>query len=143
MIQKKGDLFTTTAKGICHGVNIDGVMGAGIAKQFRERFPDMYQGYRQLCLEGRLKPGEVFSYFDPATGLTIFNIASQDHPGANARLDWIRQGLETVAVNTDLNIVAMPLIGCGIGGLAYDGEYLDTLSGVEEFFGITLEVWTL
>lgn len=143
MIHKTGDLFTTTAKGLAHGVNLQGKMGAGIAKEFRKRFPTMYEGYQEACRGGLLAPGSVLIYRDSATALTVFNVVSQDLTGPHARLDWLRQGLEASAANTDLDVIAMPLIGCGIGGLTANEEYFDTIAGVEEFFGITFEIWSL
>ncbi len=62
-------------------------MGAGIAVQFKNRFPDMHIAYRELCKEGKFPGGDVMPWsikpdFDP--DLTIFNIASQEQQGANA-----------------------------------------------------------
>lgn len=55
-----GDLFETQCQTIGHGVNCRGRMGAGVAVEFRRRFPEMYQEYRRRCHAGELSPGEIF-----------------------------------------------------------------------------------
>lgn len=77
LIHKEGDIFTSTAQALGHGVNVCGLMGAGIALQFRKRFPDMYLEYQKHCLSGALNPGDYFVWTLP-DGRQIYNLASQD-----------------------------------------------------------------
>ena len=138
-----GDLFTSTADAIGHGVNCKGVMGAGIAKQFRARYPDMYQEYRRICAEGLLLPGEIHTYTSP--GVRVINIASQEHPGPNANLYWLTTGVASALLYCKmqgLTTLALPRIGCGIGGLAWDDVYL-ALDNLTAMTVVRLEVWTL
>jgi len=79
-----GNLFDSDAKALGHGVNTEGRMGAGIAVAFRNADPDMYEAYRQECWSGRLTAGGMFAY--PSSGRWVYNIASQDLPGAMP--DW-------------------------------------------------------
>lgn len=115
----EGDLFTSKARIIGHGVNTQGVMGAGIAVQFKKRWPDMYTAYREACLNEWLKPGEVF-WWTTDDGLTIANIASQMYPGPNAKVEWLAQGLTEVADRAGRRTIAIPRIGAGIGGLKWE-----------------------
>lgn len=142
MIKKKGDLFSTTARALGHGVNCDGVMGAGIAVAFKEKFPKNYITYRNACDTKMLRPGEALVNYED--NFHIANISSQDKPGKNARYDWAFQGFLDAALQLDIrniNVLAIPLIGCGIGGLEWDGvEYL--LKAVEVIVpGFEFEVW--
>lgn len=144
MITKYGDIFTSDAKAIGHGVNCKGKMGAGIAKQFRSKFPKEYfEEYERVCLSGDLTPGKIHMW-DSGTQM-IYNIASQNELGRDAREAWLTSGLMEVAMETDSvgnNRVAIPAIGCGIGGLHLDALYR-AINMAEQFvFGrVQFELW--
>lgn len=116
----KGDLFAGDHPAIGHGVNTMGVMGAGIAVGFKDRWPDMYVRYRTMCGLELLKPGDTFIWDQDEDLQLVCNLASQDLPGSHARGKWLSQSLfqtlselESYGVKT----FALPWIGCGIGGL--------------------------
>lgn len=119
-IEVTGDLFEGGYAAIGHGVNCQGEMDAGIAKPFRERNPKMYDIYKALCDGGWMQPEKVFPYY---TGdQWIMNIASQDMPGAKAWYLWADNGVHEALRICKLYGVpelAIPRIGCGIGGLDY------------------------
>jgi O-acetyl-ADP-ribose deacetylase (regulator of RNase III) len=147
LIHRTGDIFTTRARAIGHGVNTAGVMGAGIAVQFRDRFPDMYVKYRILCQEGHLTPGSTFVHTIPSAGgdLYVYNIASQNAPGPHAQLIWLRDGVRAALRNARENgvtLVALPRIGSGIGGLDEAQVEATLESLIAGFPGIDLELWT-
>lgn len=143
-IEKIGDLFTSDAPALGHGVNCKGLMGAGIAIQFRRGYPGMYAEYRKLCVEKLLRPGQIYPY--RAGDRTIVNIASQEYPGPDASLRWLELGLSAAleyCVERELAALAIPRIGCGIGGLAWlDAKHVMT-EVASSFDTVTLEVWTL
>jgi len=117
---RQGDLFASGLTALAHGVNCRGVMGAGIAAQFRDRYPGMYESYRRRCLRGAIRPGEVFPW-QHDNGHVIFNLATQDEPGPGAR-PWMitaAAGQMITQAHHEFGIteVGLPLIGCGIGGL--------------------------
>ena len=118
----EGDLFTCGVPAIAHGVNCSGVMGAGIAVQFRDRWPVMYETYQIRCREGRMVPGDVMTW--PVRGMDVFNLATQDQPGADAH-PWmiaaaVGRMIQMIVTGSYApgRKVAMPEIGCGIGGLS-------------------------
>ena len=133
MIVVEGDLFKVTEGAIGHGVNCRGAMGAGVAKIVRKKYPEMYSAYRNECKSGRLMPGGVFPWFDEASGLWIYNMASQNRPGPAARLNWLA---DTASATLDhaaahgVSQVSIPQIGCGIGGLKWV-DVAKTLQEVE------------
>lgn len=142
---KQGDLFTSDAPIIGHGVNCAGVMGKGIAVGFKYTYPDMYRRYKKMCEEGKLNPGEVWLYKDPNEDRHIANIASQDKPGPNARYEWTMKGLDTLVgfcERYEIDRIAIPQIGCGIGGLKWADMYYRLVDQFEEC-PITIEVWSL
>jgi O-acetyl-ADP-ribose deacetylase (regulator of RNase III) len=123
---REGDLFTQPdVKCIGHGVNVKGVMG-GLAALFRRRYPDMYKQYVLWCDTGLLKPGACLPWEttdEPDGNQYIFNIASQNEPGADATVTWLLAGLEDAIIQAKrvaCNKLAVPRIGAGIGGLTWD-----------------------
>jgi O-acetyl-ADP-ribose deacetylase (regulator of RNase III) len=114
-----GDLFDATElPALAHGCNCAGSMGRGIALEFRQRWPAMYEAYRKECEEGRFRPGDVFTW--RAGDKTIFNLATQPLPRPSARLEYIERSLRkaiAIAEARDISLVGMPRIGVGLGGL--------------------------
>lgn len=129
----EGDLFSQNVDAIGHGVNCMGAMGSGIAVEFRKRFPDMYLQYRILCGAGTLTPGHMFPYRDEQTNWWVYNLASQDYPGASAKGIWLRESLKSARLHAETNglhSVALPRIAAGIGGLSWDIQVKPTMEAV-------------
>jgi O-acetyl-ADP-ribose deacetylase (regulator of RNase III) len=113
-------IFDTDADSLVNPVNCVGVSGAGLAKQFAERFENNQAAYKLACDKGLLTPGGVYAFksFEPPTW--ILNVATKDHWRDKSRLIWIRSSLaEIVGTCARYNIasVAIPKLGCGFGGL--------------------------
>ena len=149
LILKTGSIWSSYAGGIGHGVNTHGVMGSGIAVQFKERFPDMYQQYRRMCLDDILEPGMIFPYLAGQSSggreMYVYNIASQDAPGPNAKYKWLLMGVcralehaEEVGIAT----IALPRIGAGVGGLDWR-RVEERLVIAADSFDVSIEVWSL
>ena len=149
LIHMTGNIFDTKSLGIGHGVNVDGVMGHGIAVQFRNRFPIMHEAYVLVCKQNSLEPGQTMIWPIQLAGGKfqgyIFNIASQDRPGRNARMEWLRQGVKASlehAEQAGMSSIALPRIGSGIGGLdAAEVEKLLTSLAAQS--PVDIELWTL
>lgn len=117
-----GDVFEQEAPAMAHGVNVDGKMGAGVAAGVRARYPEMYEIYREHCKKKRLRPGMVYPY-KAASGLWVYNLATQDRPGRNSRVEWVAESVSKMAAHAQshgLGSVATVRLGCGIGGLDWD-----------------------
>lgn len=135
---KFGDLFKAEADAIGHGTNTHGKMGAGIAVIFRKKFPEMHERYKTLCNTfGDSLGGRTYLYFadylgDPGYSY-VANIFSQKAPGANAEVGLLVDGVKDAfaALYGDQEIekprLAIPLIGCGIGGLDWDRDVYPAL----------------
>lgn len=112
-----GDLFLSRAQVLGHGVNTLGVMGAGIAVEFKRRFPKAYKRYRELCLGGGLTPGGVFLSTEQEPW--ILHFATQDGT-QGARLEYVQRSFEKAAASLKdwgVRSLAIPAIGAGLGGL--------------------------
>lgn len=120
MITVRSDLFNISGlDALAHGCNCIGVMGAGIAKEFSKRYPDMYLEYQEVCRKAEFTPGSVFTW--PGTP-TIFNLGTQFYPGSNASIEWVEQAVSKMvnqAIELNFKTIGMPMIGCGIGGLLW------------------------
>jgi O-acetyl-ADP-ribose deacetylase (regulator of RNase III) len=121
---KSGDLFKAQTEALVNPVNTEGVMGAGLAREFRRRYPVMYQEYAQICKRRMLYIGAV--HFWP-TGENqprfIVNLPTKRTWREASQPEWIDAGL--VELRTQLEIrdiwsVAIPALGCGLGGLQWD-----------------------
>lgn len=118
----RGDLFDSGADVIGHGVNLQGVMGAGIAATFAAKYPNMYQSYRSACKSGMLQLGYTYMYANPEDDQIVANIATQQFAGKNAQLWAVGSGIEDTLRKmyvADLETLGLPEIGCGIGGLEW------------------------
>lgn len=144
MIKRKGDLFSSTAPALGHGCNVQGKMAAGIANAFRIKFPKNYTLYHNACSNSLLQTGESFLHAE--NGIVVVNMATQFLPGPNATYPNVFAAALDGALQLDargIDRLAVPLIGCGIGGLEWPGvEYL--LRAVEIIVpNFEFEVWKL
>jgi len=140
-----GDIFATELPAIGHGVNLDGVMGSGIAVLVRRNFPDIYEPYKQACRDQTLPVGGMLP-INSEYGKWIFNLASQDRPGANARLNWLEASVEAsfvFAERENIHGLALPRIGAGVGGL----KWVDALASIQNVAArhaeIKLDIYSL
>jgi O-acetyl-ADP-ribose deacetylase (regulator of RNase III) len=111
-------------------------MGAGIAKPFKDKFPLMYEEYALMCEKNQLLPGYAFPYF-AGGGRWVYNITSQNFPGADARAVWLSLGLRDALIHARLygvKEIALPQIGCGIGGLDYKKDALPIFERLADIF---------
>lgn len=140
-----GDIFTSTAPAVGHGVNTHGLMGAGIAAVIRRKYPSVYQEYHKHCKSPGLKPGTMLPLLGE-DGRWVFNIASQDRPGPHARLTWLESGVEEAfrfCEENEIPAFAIPRIGAGIGGLEWE-DVRSTLVELSDLHPeVMLQVWTL
>jgi O-acetyl-ADP-ribose deacetylase (regulator of RNase III) len=114
-----GDIFESSAQTLVNTVNTVGVMGKGVALEFKRRFPDMFEDYRQRCGRGEVALGEPYLY-RRLTSPHILNFPTKAHWRAVSRLKDIVRGLEYLDEHYDrwgITSLAVPPLGCGQGGL--------------------------
>lgn len=140
---KTGNLFHSTKLVRGHGVNCQGVMGSGIAVDFKRLYPLNYEAYRDVCLKKQLKPGMVYPFRE--NGHLILNIASQFKTGKDANLDWLAIAMWKVlgyCEDRKIEGFAIPRIASGIGGLDYWTEVDPLLHEIFDESPLELELWT-
>jgi O-acetyl-ADP-ribose deacetylase (regulator of RNase III) len=118
IIYTSGNLFGAPVVALVNPVNTVGVMGLGLALQFKERFPENYTLYRAACAAGIVQIGRMFvTYAGPQV---VVNFPTKRHWSNRSQLPDIRAGLvDLQRVVADLNLasIAIPALGCGAGGL--------------------------
>lgn len=116
-----GDLFASKAQTITNTVNCVGVMGKGVALEFKKRFPHMAEDYASRCARGEVKLGIPYLYADEF-GTRILNFPTKGHWRSSSRLIDIEHGLDHLAshaVDWKVESLALPPLGCGNGGLSW------------------------
>ncbi len=114
-----GDMFESPAQTLVNTVNTVGVMGKGVALEFKRRYPDMFEDYEQRCARGQVALGKPYLYrrSEPPH---ILNFPTKGHWRAVSRLKDIVQGLEYLEDHLKswgITSLAVPPLGCGQGGL--------------------------
>lgn len=119
----QGDLFTNGERVIAHGCNCLGLMGAGVARIIAERFPIALVKNKRAVEAGVFVLGYAQFVIDDEHDQCIYNLATQKMPGANASRTGVKLAFMNMFEHAKANgigRVAIPQIGCGIGGLLWD-----------------------
>lgn len=122
-----GDLFANRcgAQALAHGCNCQGVMGKGIALGFKARYPQMYAEYRRRCKADprEFNVGDAFLWREDGKP-AVFNLGTQENTrNSRATVESIERCLRNLRATADqerISSIAMPRIGAGLGGLAWE-----------------------
>ena len=133
----KGNIFNQDVEAIVNPVNTVGVMGKGLALHFKRRYPEMFEEYKQLCNQkDEFYIGCINSYYSEDEDRYIINFPTKEHWRSPSKLEYIEIGLDTlhaVLEEKQIKSIAMPLLGCGLGGLKSD----DVIDLIERKFDST------
>ena len=118
----KGDIFASEAEALVNSVNCVGVMGRGIALQFKQQFPANFEAYREACDKDAVQPGVMFI---TETGESqgpryIVNFPTKRHWRGKSRIEDIEAGLRALAEeisSRQIRSIAIPALGTDLGGL--------------------------
>lgn len=116
-----GDLFQSGAQTLVNTVNCAGVMGKGVALDFKRRFPEMYKDYVSRCGREQVRLGQPYLYRYP-TPPWVLNFPTKDHWRNVARIEDIVRGLEHLLAHYKewgITSLAVPPLGCGQGQLEW------------------------
>ena len=138
---RAGNLLDSNAQSLVNTVNCVGVMGKGIALEFKSRYPAMYKDYVTLCQRKAVQPGVPYTY--SIGKRQIINFPTKGHWKARSHISDIERGLDILSRSwRDWNIssMALPPLGCGNGGL----NWSDVRPLIEQYLGalpIDIEVY--
>ena len=121
---KNGDIFKTDAEALVNSVNCVGVMGRGIALQFKNMYPENFKSYADACKRDEVQPGRMFVF---ETGQLsnpryIINFPTKRHWHGKSRLEDIESGLESLVEeirNRNIRSIAIPPLGSDLGKLKW------------------------
>lgn len=121
---KTGDIFRTDADAIVNTVNCVGIMGRGIALQFKNAYPANFKAYKVACDAEQVQPGRMFVFeTGKFTPRFIINFPTKRHWKGKSRIVDIEAGLVALAAeikSRGIKSVAIPPLGAGLGGLDWD-----------------------
>jgi len=153
---KKQNMLIETSGLLCHGVNCLGVMGAGIAFHIKEKFPVAYKNYKRLVDDNRTEGKS--NTMEPAKGLlgkvqwvkitndlyivncfTQVSVGFDDGPPADAKA--VESCLSEVYETAHLGglTIKLPQIGCGLGGLSWEGDVVPILKRLDKKYNGEVE----
>jgi O-acetyl-ADP-ribose deacetylase (regulator of RNase III) len=120
-----GDLLSSNAQALVNTVNTVGVMGKGIALQFKERFPLNLKLYKKACANKELQPGKLLVVHEPTIDgeRIIVNFPTKTDWKQKSSYDYVESGLQELArfvKEERITSIAIPPLGCGNGGLKWE-----------------------
>jgi O-acetyl-ADP-ribose deacetylase (regulator of RNase III) len=143
---KTGDILAEDAEALVNSVNCVGVMGRGVALQFKKAFPANFKSYAAACKSNEVQPGQMFVF---ETGqLTnpryIINFPTKRHWRGKSRLEDIDAGLHALVHelrSRNIRSIAIPPLGSGLGGLDWSLVRARIETALEELDDITIVVF--
>ena len=146
----RGDLFEANVQALVNTVNTVGVMGKGIALQFSRRFPEIMPIYESACKDGALVVGRVqlirLSVLPGVTGPAyIINFPTKKHWKGDSRIEYVETGLQSLRAEIEkhgIKSVAVPPLGCGLGGLNWRdvrGKIVESLGALTDVRVVVFE----
>ena len=119
IVEDDADLFVIP-------VNTVGVMGKGVALEFRNKYPEILPDYISVCNNNRLLPGKCIIFKFPSRNGYWAAFATKGHWRYPSKYEWIEKGLDDLRLiiespkifdNSSINSITIPPLGCGNGGL--------------------------
>ena len=115
------DIFTSKCNYLVNPVNTIGVMGKGLALQFKQHFPKNFLQYQRACNNGSLIPGRILINYE--NGKYIVNFPTKKHWKDDSKLEYIISGLNNLkrnAIENSIKSIAFPPLGYGLGKLSWE-----------------------
>jgi len=117
------NIFESPAQVLVNAVNTVGIMGKGIAKKYKELYPEMYQKYRYFCKNNMLETGKLWLYKDETKW--ILNLPTKNHWRNPSNIEYIELGLKKFVETYEekgIHSISFPKLETGNDGLDWDSE---------------------
>lgn len=114
----RGDIFNSQVQTIVNPVNTVGVMGSGLALEFKKRYPKMFQSYKKVCDNGLFAVGKLMLCDESDYRILLF--PTKEDWREPSRIEYIEKGLQHFVETYEarnITSIAFPKLGCGKGGL--------------------------
>ncbi|MCB9913248.1 MAG: macro domain-containing protein [Planctomycetes bacterium] len=120
----RGDLFKSRCEALLNPINCTPAMGKGLALEFRRTFPGLYEHHQRQVAAGMVHPGALTFFRPRMEGRLIVGMPTKRHWRDGSRLEDVVAGIEALRAFLDEPgspaSIAIPAIGCGLGGLRWD-----------------------
>lgn len=141
-----GDLFESDCEALVNAVNCVGVMGRGIALQFKTAYPENFKAYADACKREELVPGRMFVYETRSlvNPRFIINFPTKRHWRGKSRMEDIESGLVALVEeirSRGIRSIAIPALGAGLGGLDWKEVRTRIDSALTELEGVSVLVF--
>lgn len=141
-----GDIFQSNAEALVNTVNTVGIMGKGLALQFKKRFPNNFKEYQKACKENKVVLGKMFISQDSFMGMNkiIVNFPTKKTWKNKSSLLDIVNGLKDLVHEINergISSVAIPPLGCGLGGLDWHTVKQEIETAFSPFPEINVQVF--
>lgn len=146
VVFKKGNILEEQAEALVNTVNCVGVMGKGIALQFKKAYPENFKAYKKVCNAEELQPGHLF-IFETGPLLTpryIVNFPTKLHWRQKSKIDYIKDGLASLRqeiIARNIHSLAIPPLGCGNGGLHWEEVKPLIVAALDDIPGLHLIIY--
>lgn len=143
---KKGNIFTTQCQTIVNTVNCVGIMGAGIAYEFKLRFPEMFSKYQIFCRNGQIDIGNLWVYQQGKANQSlqkVLNFPTKRHWKDPSKIEYLEAGLQKFVSTYQqkrISSIAFPLLGASRGGLSEKAS-LAVMQRYLEPCNLPIEIW--
>ena len=141
---ENSNLLDSKADVLINPVNCEGVMGKGLALEFKRKYPEMFVQYKQFCTDKILETGWLHWWFDDKNRQYIVNFPTKDKWRKPSKLEYIESGLYRFSKDCEIlgfiQSAAFPRLGCGAGGLLWTDvkplmeRYLEPLKIISEIY---------
>lgn len=119
-----GDIFKDKSKALVNPVNCKGVMGAGLAKAFKDKYPEMFEEYRIECKKWNVQIGKGHIWkHKRGRPDWILNAPTKDHWRGKSKIEYVESALDWIVEmieEHEIESISIPALGCGLGGLNYE-----------------------
>jgi len=138
---RKGDILNADVEALVNTVNTEGVMGKGIALEFKEAFPKNYEIYREACYNGKVRVGEMLVYATDKITFPhyIINFPTKKEWKKPSKIEYIENGLKdlvNVIQDNKIKSIAIPPLGCGNGKLNWNEVKLLIVDAISQINGL-------
>lgn len=142
----KGNIFNSDCEAIVNTVNCVGVMGKGLALEFKKQYPINYHLYQKECDNQDVKIGKMFI---TETGYMvgfkyIINFPTKIHWKDPSKLSYVTTGLQDLhdrLIELKIESIAVPALGCGLGGLYFNDIYYEIKKHLSDLENINIKVY--
>lgn len=141
VIEKRGSILSSKTEILINPVNIVGVMGVGTALAFRDKYPKCYKSYKKACNNADLTIGKIQA-LKMEDGHIIVNLPTKKHWKNPSRVEYIEASFKKLAQYCSargVKKIAMPKVGCGLGGLNWEKDIYPLLDLLP--YNLEIEVW--